>query len=186
MSKQFRGCSNLSTQFRGYPQLSKQFQEYPQQQPNIKGKGSKSALAQIKRLQETARKPTAPPNNISIVLRTWAVQAALKQLQIAAKEVANKNSQGRARNTGSKSYNTLERAIHVACYFDNKNGDVQQLASWRYSAAIFLAALVVMNIELGDSMKHIQLTNHQDSDINRAWNTPTANRLGRVFQGVGD
>ena len=110
--------------------------------------------AAIQRLQETATKPTASINNTPITTRIMGVQVAAKQLQAAAKEVATKNSQGPAGNTQSKAHNTLERAMYAACFIDNKNGDAQRLTSQRYPAALFAAALTVMNIKSGNTMKH--------------------------------
>ena len=109
-----------------------------------------------------------------------------KQLQAAAKEVANKNSQGPAGNTQSKLHNTLERAMYATCFINNKNEDAQRLASQRYPAAMFAAALAIMDIELGNMMKHQQLTNQTDPDIHTTWNTLTANTIGCLFQGIGN
>ena len=42
----------------------------------------------------------------------------------------------------------------MASFIDKKSGDVQRLASPRYSAAMFAAALAVMDMKLGNMTKH--------------------------------
>ena len=69
--------------------------------------------------------------------------------------------------------------MYAACFIDNKTGDEQQLVSRRYPAAMFAATLEVMNIELGNMMKHWQLPNHTDPVM-------PANKIDRLFQGIGD
>ena len=49
---------------------------------------------------------------------------------------------------------------------------------------MFVVVLVVMDIEVGDMMKHLQFTNYMDLDVYRIWNTSIANELGCLFQGV--
>ena len=136
----------------------------------------------LKRLQKTSTKPTPLMQTAPIATRTRAAQTSAK-LKAAAHKVAN---QGPAGNTRSKSSNRLERAMYAACFIDNKKGDAQRLASHRYSMAMFVAALAIMNMESGDMLKHRQLTNHMDPAIHRTWNTLTANEIGRLFQGVGN
>ena len=136
----------------------------------------------VKSIQERTTKPTAPITTAPIAMRTRVVQASAK-LQGAAKEVA---SQGPTGNSCSKSHSKLERAMYAACFIDNKNGDAQRLESQRYQVAMFVAALAVMDMELGDVTKHRQLTNHTDPAIHRTWNTLTANKIKRLCQGVGN
>ena len=44
--------------------------------------------------------------------------------------------------------------MYVACFVNNKNGDAQWLASWRYPTAMFVAALAVIDIKLDKMTKH--------------------------------
>ena len=104
----------------------------------------------LKRLQEKLTSPTPPMKSTPIATRSQAAQM-LAKLKTAAHKVTN---QGHAGNTRSKSSNTLERAMYIACFIDNKNGDTQRLASHIYPMAMFAAALAVMDMESGDMMKH--------------------------------
>lgn len=160
------------------PRVPTHEQEVPRVTPRVN--------AAIKYLQEMTTKSTAAINTTPKVTRTRGAQTMARQLQAAAKKAANKNSQGPAGNTRSKSHNTLLRAMYAACFINNEHGDAQRLASWRYLAAMFVAAFTVMNIKSGDMMKHWQLINHTNPDIHRIWNTSTANKIGRLFQGVGN
>ena len=51
---------------------------------------------------------------------------------------------------------------------------------------MFVEALAVTDIKLGDMMKHWQLTNHKNFNIHRTWNTLTVNSIGCLFKGIGD
>ena len=87
--------------------------------------------------------------------------------------------------TRSQSNIALERVLHAASFLNNSSVKAKRLASRKFLPAIFAAALAVMDIDSGKILKHRQLTNHQDQDISRTWNTSTANEIGRLFHGVG-
>ena len=103
----------------------------------------------------------------------------------AGQAAATKLSQGPASNTCSQSNYALETLLHVASFLDKKGVNAKRLASQKFPLAIFAAALAVMDIDSGKMLKHQQLTNHQDQVISSTWNTSTANKIGRLFQGVG-
>ena len=112
--------------------------------------------------------PTVAP----IASRTQAAQATTTKLV-----------QGPAKNTRSHSIIALERALHAASFLDDKSVNAKRLATRKFPPAIFAAALAVMDIDSGKMLKHRQLTNHQDQDISRTWNTSTANKIGRLMRG---
>ena len=124
--------------------------------------------------QQSPGVKNALPSVLPIASRTRAAQAAV-----------TKFSQGPAGNTQSQLNIALERALNAASYLDNKIINVKHLAKWKFLPTIFTAALAVMDIDSGKMLKHWQLTNHQDQDISRTWNTLTADKIGRLFQGVG-
>ena len=89
--------------------------------------------------------------------------------------------QGPAQDTRLQSTNALERALHAVSFLDNKSVNARRLATRKFPPAIFGAALAVTDIDSGKMLKHRQLTNHQDQDISRTWNTLTANEIDRLF-----
>ena len=60
------------------------------------------------------------------------------------------------------------------------------MASRKYPAGIFQAALAVMELKSGKMLKHRQLINYEDPEIGATWSTSSANEFGRLFQGVGN
>ena len=76
-------------------------------------------------------------------------------------------------------------ALHAACYTDGDTSEAKRLARRQYPAAMFSAALAVMDIESGKMLKHRQLINHSDNNTRGTWHKLTANEIERLFQGVG-
>ena len=114
-----------------------------------------------------------------------ALTQGAKAKTAAAAAAACRISEGPAGNTRSKMQNTLEKALHAACFVDSKNGSAKRLACKQYPTAMFSAALAVMDIKSGKMLKHRQRINHTDPNTRQTWRTPTANEIGRLFQGVG-
>ena len=99
----------------------------------------------------------------------------------AARLAASKISSGPAGNTRSKATNVLQMALHAACYTDGGTSEAKRLARRRYPAAMFSAALAVMDIESGKMLKHRQLINHSNNNTRETWQKSTANEIGRLF-----
>ena len=131
------------------------------------------------RVASTARRQQLPQSTTTQSVQPVASRTRGAQTKAAAAEA------GPARRTRSQTGNILERALHAACFIDNKSGSAKRLAYKRYPKAMFSAALAVMDIESGKMLKHRQLINHPDPDTNQTWRTSTANEIGRLFQGVG-
>ena len=152
--------------------------EVPMRIPTTSGKaGALRELLQQSQAPSRVIVPTPVRQSIPMVpiaSRTRAAQAA-----------ATKLSQGPASNTRSQSNCALERALHVARFLDKKSVSAKRLTSRKFPPAIFAAALAVMDIDSGQMLKYQHLTNHQDQDISRTWNTLTTNKIGRLFQRVG-